>query len=119
MGDRATFIVVQPNGYLAIYGHWAGNGMLGNLASAIDRVLIAGRATDYEYGTRIIVSSLMDDGVLGWGLSVNRMTDTEHSVPVVNFNTGTVSLYDKYFSMDNMDSPKFTMGFQQFVKRFG
>ena len=37
MGDRANFGFVQPNGNtIVLYGHWAGNQMLGRLAEISD-----------------------------------------------------------------------------------
>ena len=124
MGDRANFVFTQQNGEsVVLYGHWAGHQMLANLANALETA--RPRWNDDAYGTRIIISQMVGEEwnqELGWGISVNTILDNEHSIPVVNFITQTVSLYDSmdmeaYFSKQNPEA-KFVMGFEAFVKKF-
>jgi len=47
------------------------------------------------------------------------LCDNEHSVPVVDFKTQTVSLYDASWDIPfTQTNPKFTMGFDAFVNKF-
>jgi hypothetical protein len=131
MGDRANFLVKQSNGdYLCIYGHWAGYEMFNQFANAIDRVVKAGRERDEAYANRIIISALVAgewSGDLGWGVSINYLPDNEHSIPVVDFSAGTVSLYDSPFgkfgggTFDPSDfdvEPKFTISIDRFIEKY-
>ena len=124
MGDRANFVFTQTDGNsVVLYGHWAGHQMLANLANALETA--RPRWNDDAYGTRIIISQMVGEEwnqELGWGISVNTILDNEHSIPVVNFITQTVSLYDEkdiisYFAKE-APTPKFVMGFEAFVKKF-
>jgi len=123
MGNRANFLIEQPDGHLCVYGHWAGNGMLSQFASAIERVVEAGRQYYLPYANRIIISQLVGEGWagdLGWGVSVNNICDNEHSIPVVSLGGGTVSLYPATYSYHDIDwdHPKFTMSINSFIERF-
>ena len=121
MGDRATFVFEQSDGNaIYLYGHWAGEGMMNNLATAIDKASV--RWSDETYATRIAISQIIGDQwnqELSWGIST-YFCDSEHSVPVVNWTKQTVRLlphsWDKKFDM-NAD-PKFVMSFDSFVKKF-
>lgn len=97
MGDRANFGIQQPDSNtIYVYGHWAGEDMLSRFAKALDRA--SNRLPhDSAYGTRIIISQLIGtdwSGELGWGITVNYLSDNEHKVPVYSFADDTVSLYD-------------------------
>ena len=98
MGDRANFGLRQVDGNtIFVYGHWAGDGMLARFANALDKALDFGRLDDPAYGTRIVISQLIGDewsGSLGWGVTVNYLADNEHKVPVYDFATREVTLYD-------------------------
>jgi hypothetical protein len=98
MGDRANFGIRQKDGNtIFVYGHWAGAGMLARFANALYYTQNVGRIDDPAYGTRIIISQLIGEGWssdLGWGITVNYLADNEHKVPVYDFVTDTVSLYD-------------------------
>ena len=129
MGDRANFGFTSKNAHdghvVYLYGHWAGEQMMHNLAKALDRVRAAGRLSDPYYGTRIAISELVGDNWnqdLSWGISVNTVPDNEHSVPVVDWDTQTVSLYDEngYPGSNPEDTipPKFTMDIRDFINRF-
>ena len=103
-----------------LYGHWAGDGMMSTLASAL--IAAHPRWSDESYATRIAISNIIGDEwtqETGWGLST-YFCDSEHSVPVVNFKDQTVRLmphsWDKMFDMSA--EPKFVMGFQSFVDKF-
>ena len=123
MGNRANFLIEQPDGHLYVYGHWAGDGMLTQFASALKRVIEAGRQYYLPYANRIIISQLVGEGWdddLGWGVSVNNIGDNEHSIPVVSLGGGTVSLYPATYSYHDIDwdHPKFTMSINSFIERF-
>ena len=121
MGDRATFVFEQEDGNaIYLYGHWAGEGMMANLATAIDKASV--RWSDEPYATRICISQMIGNEwnqETGWGLST-YFCDSEHSVPVVNWKDQTVKLiphsWDKKFDMNA--EPKFVMSFDSFVKKF-
>ena len=121
MGDRATFVFEQEDGNaIYLYGHWAGEGMMANLATAIDKASV--RWSDESYATRICISQMIGNEwnqETGWGLST-YFCDSEHSVPVVNWKDQTVRLmphsWDKKFDM-SVD-PKFVMSFDSFVNKF-
>ena len=122
MGDRATFVIESRSEPLYLYGHWAGEGMLDNLAKAIEAALPRIEMEDDVYATRIIISYLIGDdwrSDTGWGLST-YFCDAEHSVPVVNLKTKTVRLLPHSW-VDEFDinaTPKFTMSLEAFVKKF-
>jgi hypothetical protein len=123
MGDRATFVFEQEDGNaIYLYGHWAGDGMMNELAQALDHALPRIGMGDEVYATRICVSQLTRDYVdseTGWGLST-YFCDSEHSVPVVNFKTNVVRLlphsWDSKF--DIKAKPKFEMSIPQFIHKF-
>lgn len=123
MGDRATFVIEQtPESTLYLYGHWAGEGMMANLAYALDAASPRIAMDDPAYSARIIISYLIGDqwrNETGWGLTT-YFCDSEHSVPVVNLSDKTVRLlpheWDTKFDLSA--KPKFTMTIDQFVKKF-
>lgn len=99
MGDRANFGIRQDDGNtIFVYGHQAGEGILAKFANALEHGTVANRIPrDIAYGTRIIISQLIGEswkGATGWGITVNTLSDNEHKVPVYDFATDTVSLYD-------------------------
>jgi len=98
MGDRANFGLRQTDGNtIFVYGHWAGYGMLAQFAKALEYARNVGRLDDPAYGTRIVISQLVGEdwnGDLGWGITVNYLADNEHKVPVYDFATREVTLYD-------------------------
>lgn len=121
MGDRANFGLRQSNGHtLFVYVHNGGYEMMHNFAVALSKMLDANRQDDDAYGSRIVVQSLMSDAysdTLGYGLTIDCLSDNEHSVPVYDFNTETVTLYAGYNKFPLTD-PKFTMTLREFIERF-
>ena len=121
MGDRATFVIEQADGNaIYLYGHWAGDGMMDRLATAIDKA--RPRWSDETYATRICISQIIGDQwdqEYSWGLST-YFCDSEHSVPVVSFKNQSVRLipheWDKKFNIDA--EPKFSMSFENFINKF-
>jgi hypothetical protein len=115
MGDRANFgFKMDKDNTLYLYAHWGGYGMMGTLANALDTA--RPRWNDPAYATRICVSQIVGeewDDELGYGLTLNHLADNEHSVPVVDFDKWTVTLYDS-----SLSTVKFTMGLDAFVKHF-
>jgi len=127
MGDRANFVFVQPSGdTIVLYGHWAGAGMLENLAEAVAKA--QARWTDPSYATRIAISNMIGDAwgqETGWGLQVNEISDNEHKIPVVNWLECTFSLHaeDSFFNEANKvrgmsNEPIFTMDLREFVEKY-
>jgi hypothetical protein len=123
VGDRANFGFRQGEDVIFLYGHWAGYEMLKTLADALKAS--APRWNDVAYGTRWTISNIIGTdwaGEYGWGLTVNALCDNEHSIPVVDFAKGTVSLhqYDWKAEGDVMRSePKFTVDIPFFVLKYG
>lgn len=117
MGDRSNFGIKQCNGNtLYVYKHWGGYMMLNQFANALRVVRNNGRLNDDTYGTRIICDELTSDcdRYLGAGFSINEITDNEHSVPVFDFLSQTVTLYD-----ENMKNQKFSMSVDGFIDKYG
>lgn len=120
MGDRANFGFRQTDGsVIYLYGHWAGHEMMARLADAL--IAAHPRWNDEMYATRIAISTMIGEEwnqEYGWGIA-NHIGDNEHSIPVVDWNAKTVTLYPHNWTDGVMfDSPKFVMGFQQFLDRF-
>jgi hypothetical protein len=124
MGDRANFgfRADSESPVVVLYAHWGGYQMMANLAHAIETA--RPRWTDEGYATRIAISQLIGEEwnqEYSYGIYVNEIGDNEHSVPVVNWKDQEVSLYEASFitrpDFDN-DTPKFTMGFESFIKKF-
>lgn len=122
MGDRANFGFRENKDAptLFLYGHWAGYEMLAQLAHALEAA--RPRWNDPAYGTRIAISHMIGTdwaSETGWGLSIDSLCDNEHSVPVVDWQAQTVSLYEATWSQaPNYNKAKFTMSLDAFVKKF-
>jgi hypothetical protein len=122
MGDRANFGFKQGDCTLYLYAHWGGYQMMDRLANALYVVLKEGRQNDPAYATRIAVSQIIGDEWnqgLGYGLTINYLADNEHSVPVVDFEGGTVTLYPANWGVEfKQENPKFVMPIGLFVGKF-
>lgn len=117
MGDRANFGMTQTDGNtIFLYSHWGGHQMLAEFALALDKMNQAGRANDEAYGTRIIIDSLTGcvGNDLGFGITVNRIMDNEHKIPVYDFNDKTVTLYADEARTEKV----FTMSLDAFIDKF-
>jgi hypothetical protein len=119
MGDRANFGLKQHDGNtLYIYGHWAGEGMLTTFAHALDRASHAGRLPgDEAYSNRIIISQIVSnhDSDTGWGVTINYVTDNEYPIPVYDYSTDTVSMYDYDWETGIAAEPMSTVKREDFV----
>lgn len=120
MGDRANFGFRQTDGsVIYLYGHWAGYEMMARLADAL--IAAEPRWNDESYATRIAISNMIGEEwnqEYSWGIA-NHIGDNEHSVPVVDWQNKTVTLYPHTWEDGVMfDSPKFVMDFQQFLDKF-
>jgi hypothetical protein len=122
MGDRANFGLRQTDGNtIFVYGHWAGYEMLAQFANALDYAQNAGRLDDPAYGTRIVISQLIGDdwkGDLGWGITVNYLTDNEHRVPVYDFSTREVTLYDFDWKKGTLTDSIVTFPLNDFIRKY-
>jgi hypothetical protein len=122
MGDRANFGFTEGTDKptLFLYAHSLGYGMMNALAHALDTA--RPRWDDDGYATRIVISQIIGevwDSEYGFGLYIDQTGDNEHSVPVVNWETKTVSLYPYFIGkFDSSVTPKFVMGLDAFVKKF-
>ena len=127
MGDRANFGFVQPNGNtIVLYGHWAGNNMLAQLAEAVFKA--RPRWSDPSYATRITISQMINNdwnSETGWGLYVNEIGDNEHKIAIVDFNQQTFSLHEwaPHNDLDNKvrgmnNNAIFTMDLSNFVEKY-
>jgi len=121
MGDRANFGLKNSNGdVLFVYAHWGGEGMLSRFAGALSIAAEAGRIDDEAYGTRIIVQALLADAYdpyLGWGITMNSLADNEHKVPVFDFATQKVTLYDMP-SEFSLGRPLVTFNVDRFIDKY-
>jgi hypothetical protein len=123
MGDRATFVIeAEQDQTFYLYGHWAGEGMMDRLATALEAAYPRILMDDQIYASRIIISYLIGDewsSETGWGLTT-YFCDSEHSVPVVDLKTQTVRLlphtWDTKFDINA--KPKFVMGIDAFIRKF-
>lgn len=123
MGDRANFGFRQSDGNIIfVYGHWAGHGMMSQLANALNEVTVAGRLDDEPYANRIAISQLIGEEWsqnLSWGITVNYVSDNEHAIPVVDWNRAQVSLFDYGTDFShNAGDPKVTFTISDFIKRY-
>jgi hypothetical protein len=121
MGDRANFGLKQSDGNtIFLYSHWGGEGMMDTLANAL--AVARPRWHDEGYATRIIISQIIGSDwreETGYGLYINEIPDNEHSIPVVDFVSQTVSLYEASWSIPFVqENPKFTMPFEAFISKF-
>jgi hypothetical protein len=115
MGDRANFGFKQNDGNtLYLYGHWAGHNMLAKLANAVQAA--EPRWQDPSYATRIAISNLIGDewpNETGWGLSINRILDNEHKIPVINWGTQTFTLFE-----EDLTTVVFSLSLAHFVDKY-
>jgi len=122
MGDRANFGFRQADGNtIFLYGHWAGYGMMNTFAHALKRVMEAGRVGDPFYATRIAISEIIGDcwkDDLGWGISVNYLCDNEHKVPVVDWATAMVHLYDYDWKAGILTDEIYATPLNKFVEKY-
>ena len=123
MGDRANFGFRHTNetkDTVFVYGHWAGNDMLARFALALKTMKDYGRIEDDAYGTRIGVQALLADAYspdAGWGITVNYLADNEHKVPVFDFGTQKVTLYDMGGSC-NFNHPLVSYNVDRFIDKY-
>jgi hypothetical protein len=128
MGDRANFAFKQSNGNtIVLYGHWAGHGMLENLAAAVEKA--RPRWSDEGYATRIAISRLVGaewTSETGWGIYSNVIMDNEHKIPLIDWSTGTFSLHEEAPWSESesnqvrgmQDEPIFTLTLNEFVNKY-
>jgi hypothetical protein len=115
MGDRANFGFKDRKGdTVFLYGHWAGYRMLENLADAVNAA--QPRWNDEEYATRIAISHLVGDewkSETGWGISINRLADNEHKVPIINWAAKTFTLME-----EDLETVVFSTTIEAFVSKY-
>ena len=115
MGDRANFgFRDSKENIIFLYGHWAGHRMLENLADAVKAA--EPRWSDESYATRIAISQLVNDewqSETGWGLSVNRILDNEHKVPIIDWNNKVFILVE-----EDLETEVFRMPLDNFVSMY-
>ena len=115
MGDRANFGFRDSKGdTIFLYGHWAGHMMLQNLASAVHAA--EPRWNDETYATRIAISNLIGEDwahETGWGLSVDRILDNEHKIPVINWTAKTFTLFE-----EDLTTEVFSTSLSSFVDKY-
>ena len=121
MGDRANFGLRQIDGNtIFVYGHWAGHEMLARFAHALDAC--GARAPhDEAYANRIIISQLVGEdwaGTLGWGVTINYMSDNEHRVPVYDFSDDTVTLYDYTWNPSALTDSIVSLTREEFINKY-
>jgi hypothetical protein len=99
MGDRHNVGIRTDGHVLFIYSHWgfdspkSGGGFLENVATALNSA--KPRWNDPAYGTRIVTASLLDGtagSALGYGITIDCLSDNEHKIPVIDWETQRVYL---------------------------
>lgn len=122
MGNRCNWGLRQHDGnILYIYSHWGGDAMFAQFANALSRAHTAGRLPgDEAYANRIIISALISDhdSDLGWGVTINQIADNEHKIPVYDYATDTVSLYDYSWENGKSEEPIFTVPRVVFIHKY-
>lgn len=122
MGDRANFGLRQVDGNtIFVYGHWAGENMLAKFANAISHAQDEVRLDDHAYATRIIISQLIGEdwkGYLGWGITVNHLSDNEHKVPVLDLAFQTVTLYDYDWRLGTLTDIIVEFSVNDFIRKY-
>ena len=115
MGDRANFGFKQSSGEtIVLYGHWAGYQMLSKLSHAVEQA--RPRWTDESYATRICISQLVGEdwnSETGWGLSVNRILDNEHKIPVIDWTAQTFTLFE-----EDLTTEVFSLSLDKFCNKY-
>ena len=115
MGDRANFgFRDSKEDIVFLYGHWAGYKMLETLANAVKTA--EPRWTDESYATRICVSRIVGEDwtqETGWGLSVNRILDNEHKVPVIDWAEQTFTLME-----EDLQTVVFSLSLDKFCTKY-
>lgn len=115
MGDRANFGFKQSSGEtIVLYGHWAGYQMLSKLSHAVEQA--RPRWTDESYATRICISQLVGEdwnSETGWGLSVNRILDNEHKIPVIDWANQTFTLFE-----EDLTTEVFSLSLDNFCTKY-
>ena len=115
MGDRANFGFKDSKGdTIFLYGHWAGHGMLERLANAVSAA--QPRWTDEAYATRICISRMIAEDwtqETGWGLSVNRILDNEHKIPVIDWSAQTFTLFE-----EDLTTEVFSLSLDKFCTKY-
>jgi len=87
---------------------------LANLASAVSAA--EPRWQDESYATRIAISNLIGDDwahTTGWGLSVGRILDNEHKIPVINWTAKTFTLFE-----EDLSTVVFSLSLQDFCTKY-
>jgi hypothetical protein len=121
MGERANFGMRQEDGNIIfVYGHWAGVNMLTSfayaLSSANDRL-----PHDAAYATRITISQLVGSDWsqnLGWGITINTFADNEYPVPVYDFGTDTIAIYDYSSYTNTITEPIEELTRKDFINKY-
>lgn len=123
MGDRANFGLRQVDGNtIFVYGHWAGEGMLARFANALEKASAWDRLPlDQSYANRIVISQLIGENWnngYSWGITVNYIGDNEHRVPVYDFATDTVALYDYNWEAGLLTDKVVEFDREEFVRKY-
>jgi hypothetical protein len=115
MGDRANFgFRDSKENVVFLYGHWAGHQMLAQLANAVEKA--RPRWEDESYATRISISQLIGDSwnsETGWGISVNKILDNEHKIPVIDWRNKTFTLYE-----EDLETKVFSLSLDDFCTKY-
>lgn len=100
MGDRHNVGIRTDGHVLFIYAHNGFDspagydaGFLKNVATALKTA--KPRWNDDAYGTRIVTTALLDgtaNSALGYGITIDGLSDNEHKVPVIDWETQRVYL---------------------------
>lgn len=126
MGDRANVVFKQGKGYLGLYLHNGGYRVKSDVANTLQRVVDARRTSDDGYATRIAISNIIGNdwsqdysyGLYAGATINDAIADNEHDIIVIDWEDGTVLLYDFDFGKWVIKDVKQTYTFDEFIKKF-
>lgn len=106
MGARCTFVFKHSDDHaVALYSHWGEDGMYQDLAAALQHAKPRIAMGDHAYATRMAISYLMQDDVLGeTGFGIYPCDPFDQAFmdsPItIDFTDGTVGSGEIWHSID-------------------
>lgn len=113
MGARCTFVFKHDEDKaVALYSHWGEDTMARDLAMALAHAMPRIKLNDYAYATRMAISYLMQDDILGetgFGIYPCDPSDQafmDHPI-TIDFTDGTVGNGEDWHNIDDFVNYEF------------